>query len=268
MPQGLDPLQSLRDGKPPLEPLYDLRPKNPPGRNVAYHPMTSWILLGEIIERVTGTSLRAFAHERLLGPLGFSHFNYGVSDHEVSRVAQHAYTGPPAARVMSRIFERTVGVDLVSAVDLTNDHQFLTGVLPSANVIATGRETTRFLHMLLRGGELDGTRVLQPETIRRAVWDRTRAQPDSTFGFPMRYGLGVMMGGDRFSLFGLTTRDAFGHLGFTNVVVYADPKRDLCVSFLNTGKPMLAPGMLRWYWALQRIALLVPRERVPSYLAR
>jgi len=64
----------------------------------------------------------------------------------------------------------------------------------------------------------------------------------------------MMRGGSVFSLFGLDTRSAFGHLGFTNVVVYADPSRELAVSFLNTGKPMLAPGLVRWYRVLQRIA--------------
>ena len=63
-----------------------------------------------------------------------------------------------------------------------------------------------------------------------------------------------------FSLFGLNTRGAFGHLGLSNVVVYADPARDLSVAFLNTGKPIIAPGMVRWYWVLQRIALMVPRR--------
>ncbi len=75
----------------------------------------------------------------------------------------------------------------------------------------------------------------------------------------MRYGLGVMMGGTAFSLFGLNTAGAYGHLGLSNVVVYADPSRELAVAFLNTGKPMLAPGMVQWYAVLQRIANLVPR---------
>ena len=110
---------------------------------------------------------------------------------------------------------------------------------------------------------MDGTRVLQTKTIQNAVTDVTPVQLDGTFGFPIRYGLGVMMGGMRFSLFGLNTRGAFGHLGFTGVVVYADPVRELAVAFLNTGKPMLAPGMVRWYWILQRLTMLVPRGRLP-----
>ena len=54
----------------------------------------------------------------------------------------------------------------------------------------------------------------------------------------------------------------------TGVVVYADPVRELAVAFLNTGKPMLAPGMVRWYWILQRLAMLVPRRQLPWRSAR
>ena len=75
----------------------------------------------------------------------------------------------------------------------------------------------------------------------------------------MRYGLGVMMGGDYFSLFGLGTKGVFGHLGLSNLVAYADPSRELSVAYLTTGKPMFAPGMVQWYRVMQRIANLVPR---------
>lgn len=267
MPAGIDALAALARGEAPLDAIDELPLQSPPGANVAYNPMTAWMLLEDLLKRVTGSDLRAVARERIASPLGLLHLGYGVAPDEVNLVAKHAYTGPPTAPPMARIFERSIGVDLDTAVALTNDPAFLTAILPSANVIGTGREATRFLQMLLNGGTLGGTRVLAEHTVRRAVTQTTPLQFDSTFGFPMRYGLGLMMGGDRFSLFGLTTRRAFGHLGFTNVVVYADPTRDLCVSFLNTGKPMLAPGMLRWYWTLQQIALSVPRRGTSPLLA-
>jgi len=260
MPAGVDPVAILKTQVIPWDAIHDLRPRSKPGINVAYNPVVAWVLLEEIVRRITGLDLRTYARHRLLDPLGFRHMCYGVGRQDVSRVARHAYTGPPAPPPMSRIFERTIGIGLDEAVRLTNTEEFMTGILPSANVIATGREVTRFLQLLLNGGVLDGVRVLRRDTVQRAVSDTTPLQLDSTFGFPMRYGLGMMMGGGRFSLFGLGTKGAFGHLGFTNVVIYADPSRDLAVSFLNTGKPMLAPGMLRWAWALQKLTMTVPRS--------
>jgi CubicO group peptidase (beta-lactamase class C family) len=260
MPPGTDVDAFLERGEVPWPAVWDLRPLSKPGRNVAYHPMTSWFLLERILREATGLDLRAYVRQRLLEPLGFEHMNFGVAPELVPLVARHAVTGPPVPGPAARIFERTIGIDLEQAVRLINQPAALTAIMPSANVIARPREATRFMQMLLQGGQLDGVRVLQPETVHRMVTEVTPRQIDSTFGFPVRYGLGVMMGGTRFSLFGLNTAGAYGHLGLSNVVVYADPARELSVAFLNTGKPILAPGMLRWYWVLQRIALMVPRQ--------
>jgi len=255
MPRGLDVARALGEGRVPLDPICGLSPQSPPGERVAYHPMTSWFVLQEVMERATGVGLRPLLRQRLLDPLGFTGMDYGVDPSRLPEVALHAVTGPPAPPVMASIFQRSVGVDLDTAVELTNDPRFLTAVLPSANVIGNPREVSRFLALLLNGGTLDGRRVLAPETVRRMVGEVTPRQFDGTFGFPMRYALGVMMGGRRFSLFGLGTPGAFGHLGLSNVVVYADPARDLVVSFLTTGKPMMDPGMVRWYWVLQRLVM-------------
>jgi len=46
----------------------------------------------------------------------------------------------------------------------------------------------------------------------------------------------------------------------TNVVMYADPERDLSVCLMTSGKPFMAPGVLRWLSLLQLIARLVPRR--------
>ena len=49
----------------------------------------------------------------------------------------------------------------------------------------------------------------------------------------MRYGLGFMLGGRRFSPFGPDTPEAFGHLGLSNVFSWADPERELVVGRLS-----------------------------------
>ena len=261
MPAGLDIESAVRAGGLDLDFLHELRPTHAPGVNVAYHPMTSWFLLAEIVRRTTGRDLREQLRERFLEPLGFANLSYGVPAEELHRVARHSITGLPVPGFMGEIFRRTIGADLQLAVDVSNRPEFLSGLVPSANVVGSPLETARFMQMLLEGGELGGVRVLREETIRHATTTVTRAQLDSTFGFPIRYGLGPMMGGDRFSLFGLGTRGAYGHLGLSAVVVYADPRRQLAVAFLNTGKTMAAPGMIQWAWCLQRIVNAVKIER-------
>ncbi len=260
MPPGLDAMAILRSGKMPLDAIYALRPQTAPGERVAYHPVTTWFVVQELLETVSGKPLRRLLRERLLDPLGFGAFGYGVAPDRVPDVALHAVTGPPAPPFMARIFERSIGAPLDVAVRVSNEPAFLTAVLPSANVTGRPRDTSRFMAMLLGGGALDGVRVMSETAVRNMVTPSTPRQFDATFGFPMRYGLGVMMGGRRFSLYGLDTAEAFGHLGLSNVVVFADPARDLVVSFLNTGKPLMDHEMLRWYWVLQRIVSTFPRR--------
>lgn len=253
MPRGMDIERAIEAGRIDFRELDALRPSHPPGTYAAYAPMTNWVLLAEVARRVTGHDLRTELSRRFLEPLGFDHLSYGVRPEDRGRVARHAVTGLPVPGVMSGIFERTIGVPFERAVELSNGEKFMSAVLPSVNVTGTILEMTRFMQMLLNGGRLGDTQVMSSRTIRRAVTEVTPRQFDGTFGFPMRYGLGPMMGGTRFSLFGLGTRGAFGHLGLSAVVVYADPRRHLAVSFLNTGKTMAAPGMLQWAWCLQRI---------------
>lgn len=260
MPPGLDVEAVLASGAMPLEPLCELTPRTPPGLRVAYSPLATWFVLQAVLERASGRPLRRLLRERLLDPLGFETMDYGVDPARVPQVARHAVTGPAVPPMMARIFQRGIGVDFERAVEFTNDPRFLTATLPSANVIGTPREVSRFLALLLGGGALDGTRVLSAGAVARMVGEVTPRQSDATFMFPIRYGLGVMMGGRRFSLFGLDTPGAFGHLGLSNVVVFADPSRELVVTFLNTGKPMMDPGMVLWYAILQRIVLSTPRR--------
>jgi CubicO group peptidase (beta-lactamase class C family) len=55
-----------------------------------------------------------------------------------------------------------------------------------------------------------------------------------------------MLGNPLLSPFGPRSEQAFGHLGFTNVLVWADPKRNLSAALLNSGKPLITPEQLLW----------------------
>ena len=54
-----------------------------------------------------------------------------------------------------------------------------------------------------------------------------------------------MLGAQLLSLYGRDTQHAFGHLGFTNMLAWADPERAISVAVLNNGKPIDLPGGLR-----------------------
>jgi CubicO group peptidase (beta-lactamase class C family) len=236
------------------------KPRWRAGQRLAYHALTGGFLLGAVIEAVSGKSLRQFMHDEILGPLKFDAFNYGVPRERLREVAVNAFTGPPVLPPISQMLKRLFSVHFSEAVRVSNDPRFLTSVIPAGNIVSTANEASRFMQLLLDGGELDGVRVFETRTIQRAIAEQTFFELDLTIGAPIRYSMGFMLGARLASLYGLNTAHAFGHVGFTNVFVYADPARDIAVALMTSGKPALSIGVTRTLWIMQTIASKMPRD--------
>ena len=191
--------------------------------------------------------------ETVLDPLGFEHHNYGVAPHLVQTVAQNASTGVAPPRPIQNMFRRALGVTMEEAAAVSNDERFLTGIVPSGNIVATAAETARFFQLLLNGGELDGVRIFEPRTLHRATQETSHWEADGVIGLPIRYGLGFMLGADVLSLYGHSTPRAFGHLGFTHLLAWADPDRELAVAMLTAGKPFAGAFLVPHYRLLTTI---------------
>ena len=240
--------------------ICETRPATRAGRKLAYHAVTGGFLCAEIVRRVSGKNVRALLDEEVRQPLSFTHLSYGVRPHELDRVAVETFTGPRSRRPFSRLLQRSLGMDMPELVQVANDPRFLTGIVPSGNIIATANEAGRYFELLLRGGELDGVRVFDQRTVRRAVAEQNYGEIDDIIMLPVRYSMGFMLGGERLSFYGRGTPAAFGHLGFTNVLAWADPERDISVAFMTNGKPFVTPELVVWLNIMRVIARLVPRD--------
>jgi CubicO group peptidase (beta-lactamase class C family) len=236
------------------------KPLSVPGRRLSYHALTGGYVLAEVVRRVTGRDLRQLLRENVSNPLGMMHFDYGVRRDEIEKVAENAFTGAPPLPPYSWMLERSLGVDIYEAARLSNEPRFLTALIPSANLIATAETASRFFELLLRAGAIDGVRVFDRRTVRRAVAEQSYLEIDSFLGAPVRYGMGFMLGSNWFSLYGPDSAHAFGHIGFTAVAVYADPERDISVSLMTSGKPFITPGQLTWLQVARTIARVCPRD--------
>lgn len=257
-PDALD-LDRINDREFLAQSLSDARPFASPGRYLAYHAVSGGFILAEVVWRVTGKDIRTVLAEELLDPLGFRWTNYGVAEGDVGRVALNYITGPPTAPPLSNLLSRALGSGLNDLVDLTNDPRYLTGVVPSANTVTTANELSRFFEVMRCGGELDGVRVIEAETIRGALVEQSHLELDFSLGFPTRFSLGLMLGARFLSLYGRDTQHAFGHLGFTNMLAWADPERAISVAVLNSGKPIVYPEMHRFLGTMQRITSEMPK---------
>jgi CubicO group peptidase (beta-lactamase class C family) len=252
-------LENIDDEELKLRVMCEARPSSRPGTVVAYHAISGGFILAEVVRRVTGKSIREVLAEEILEPLDFRWFNYGVHPKDVGRVGLSYATGPPLVPPLGALVERVLGVRPDLGVDLVNDPRFLTGVVPAGNIVGTANEMSRFYELLRGGGELDGVRVFEPRTIRRAITEQAYHRPDLMLALPMRWSLGFLLGARWLSLYGPDTELAFGHLGFMNVVGWADPERAISGALITSGKPVIYPEIAQFWGIMRRIGIEVPK---------
>ncbi|MFI7073456.1 serine hydrolase domain-containing protein [Micromonospora sediminicola] len=125
-----------------------------------FQPGTSWNygvstdVLGRLVEVVSGQSLEAFFAERILRPLGMTDTRWWVDAADAKRLAA-LYTPHPAT-------SQAVRADGVGRAALAEPSWHSGG----GGLVSTAADYHRFTQFLLRGGELDGVRLLGPRTLR------------------------------------------------------------------------------------------------------
>jgi CubicO group peptidase (beta-lactamase class C family) len=256
--EALD-LDGINDREFLLEIICDAKPTHAAGEMLAYHAVSGGFILGEIVHRVTGKPIDEVLAGEILEPLGFRWTNFGVRSEDVTEVGLGYVTGPRMLPPLSTFVTRALGQPLDRVVEVSNDPRFLTSVVPSANVVTTAEELSRFFEIFRAGGELDGTRVMKPETIRFALTEQSRLELDLSLGFPTRFSYGLMLGAKVLSLYGRDTDLAFGHLGLINIMGWADPERAISGALITSGKPIIYPELPRFYGVMQKIASEAPK---------
>jgi len=171
-----------------------------PGTAFLYSDI-NFIVLGEIVARVSGEPLDIYVQDHVFEPLGMTTTGFH----------------PPASSL-----DRIVATDREQGHLRWGEVQDPTayrmgGVAGHAGLFSTADDLARFATMLLRGGELDGARILQPATV--TLMTQAQALPGGT-----RRGLGWDMaspyaqGLDQW--FGPMS---FGHTGYTGCLMWIDP---------------------------------------------
>lgn len=240
--------------------MCDAKPIAHPGRQVMYHALTGGFVLGEVVRRATGKTIGQILHAEIKTPLQMRWFSYGVRREALHQVAVNYFTGFPALFPVSTMLERALGVDFVNGVTMTNDPRFLLSEIPSGNLVATAEELSRFYQLLLNQGDLNGAAIFEPRTIRRATAEQSYFELDSVLVLPFRYSMGFMLGAKWFSMYGPDTEHAYGHLGFTNIISWADPERQIAASIMTSGKPILYPALYYAWEILRQIGVACGRE--------
>ncbi|OBK17150.1 lipase LipE [Mycobacterium asiaticum] len=260
-PTGPKPdLRRADDHEYAQEQLGKLRPLYRPGLVHIYHALTWGPLMREIVYASTGKDIREILASEILEPLNFRWTNFGVAEEDVPLVAPSHPTGKPLPPVIAAIFRKAIGGTVHEIIPYTNTPAFLTTVVPSSNTVSTADELSRFAEIWLRGGELDGVRIISAERMYNAVQEARRLRPDFAVGLqPARWGTGFMLGTDRFGPFGRNAPTAFGNLGLANIAIWADPGRSLAAGVISSGKPGKDPEIKRYTALMDTIAASIPR---------
>ncbi len=230
-----DVVELLLDKKEILRRLYASAPEKP-GHHHAYHALTAGFVIADLVETVAGQTFRSFFQDHIAQPLGLASMDFGAKPAVVKQLARNYTTGVRVSGPVNLYLRRAIGTTLERAVDVSNDPRFYQAVIPAGNGVANADDSSRFFQCLLDGGVLDGVRVFDPLTVRRATAEVGKPEVDRSLLVPLRYSAGMMLGDSPWGLYGPDTTRAFGHLGFTNNFVWADPDRDISVALLTTGK--------------------------------
>ena len=200
-----------------------------PGTRHGYHTLSFGWLVGEVVRRISGKSLGTFLRDEIAGPLGADLY-VGLGPEYDHRIAQMVAAAPPPPGVPNRAEEAMKYPDSMQALSFTNP-RFITGVtdntrewrgaeIPGANGHANARGLAKVYGALARGGEIDGVRLMGPETIERALVEQSNGI-DAILATPTHFGLGFQLNSD-FSPKGPNLR-SFGHTGAGGSLGFADP---------------------------------------------
>lgn len=219
--------------EPVVRAIAAQEPNWPPGTAHGYHARSFGWILGEVVRRVTGRSIgRHFAAE-IAGPLGLD-FWIGVPESVLPRCARIL---PPEQEIpLARLLGETAlttrvmsGPSGLFAYDeMWNRPEVLRAEMPSSNGVGSARAVARFYAALI--GDVDGVRLLRPETVAAATVPQVRG-PDRVIFVETCFGLGFTL---QPMLAPGAGRASFGHPGAGGSLGFADPERGLAFGYVTT----------------------------------
>ncbi|HEV8542231.1 MAG TPA: exo-beta-N-acetylmuramidase NamZ domain-containing protein [Verrucomicrobiae bacterium] len=192
------------------------RPVTEPG-SVFHYSDINFIVLGEVVHRVSGKMLNEFSVENVFRPLKMIDTEFLPPKMKLERIA-------PTERSGNHVFRGEVHDPTARRMG---------GVAGHAGVFTTASDLARLARCFLNGGELDGVRVWKPETIAlfTSIQSPARVQ--------VRRGLGWDIdspyAGPRGQVFPI---GSFGHTGWTGTSVWIDPfSRTFVILLSNRNHP-------------------------------
>ncbi len=184
---------------------------NEPGKHIVYSDL-GFILLGEIIQRLTGNSLDEFAKHEIFEPLGMDRSMFNPPRKLREDIAPtEKDTTFRKRQVWGEVHDENAWA--------------MGGVAGHAGLFSTADDIAAFAQMLINGGIYGHERVLSRSTIQLFTAHHSIGSSTRTLGWDVPEDGGSS--GHYFS------PSSFGHLGFTGTSLWIDPERKLFVILLT-----------------------------------
>ncbi len=211
-----------------------------------WHYSLSTDVLGRLVEVVSGQSFSAFLQERIFGPLAMVDTSFRFDPAKADRQATlYSQKGVPEqfARKGMRAQPTGPGLEPAHKSVLTNyfpDAKFESG---GAGLLSTTADYLRFARMLLNNGELDGQRLLAPNTVKmmrqdhigksRALVRYTSTMPNDGIGFGLGFGVIKKQGLSQLPM----PEESYFWGGAAGTLFWIDPKNEMIVLFMTQVLP-------------------------------
>jgi CubicO group peptidase (beta-lactamase class C family) len=232
IPESLNWTETItRICQTPLEPDWI------PGEKAGYHVSSSWFILAEILQRISGTNFENYVLENFFGPIGVANSRFTFSTSETT----------PSEKSMGRVYV-SQGADVTGHPTL-NQFDRLEECQPGSGARGPIRDLGKFYEFLLRRGwtrpkNLSGEFALKSETIRIFAQRHRIGLFDHTFLHTLDWGLGFIPDSNRYGMetvpYGYGRRcspEAFGHSGAQSSCAFADPTHGLVVAWVFNFQP-------------------------------
>ncbi len=213
---GLPPFKRLyltcKSPKEVLDSVYQTEIIYKPGDSSIYSDF-DFIVLGKIVERVTGITLDKYVDSVFFKPLGMTSTTFNPSTTIMSKIAPTEYDS---------IFRKR----LIQGEVHDENAYALGGVSGHAGLFSTASDLAIFMQMIMNGGSYGGTRYLKSETIKLFTTRQTK-KSTRALGWDTKTVNGYSSAG---SLFG---ENSFGHTGFTGTSIWVEPDKKIFVILLT-----------------------------------
>lgn len=209
-----------------------LEPNWTPGRHAGYHAFTSWYILGEILQRLTGRQFDPLVRDEILTPLGMSDVRFRVTPEDLEMLGTRLVPGHSTNGARPRYFP----IDSMGTAAT---------VVPGASARGPANQLGAFYEMLLRHGRTaTGQQLIAPQTVEALTARHRAGMFDQTFKQVIDWGLGFIINS---SIYGApivpygygphASPRTFGHGGSRSTSAFADPEIGLTVVIIYHGMP-------------------------------